>query len=164
MSSTPHPSLWSLPGVGFASAAGLELAATAVCRQLPAPAGGLVLVAIGVGGSLLLPWRYAVALAVTTWAFLTGFVVHDGGQLTFTPGDLRHAAALVGAAALVSRVATLARHRRRVRAAGARPDGFATAGDTGKRRQAERPGGLARHGGGRARPHPQVSGAARPRT
>jgi hypothetical protein len=109
MHGTHPPSLWTLAELRFGTAVGLEFAATAVCRHLTTGAAGIVLGTVVVGGAFLLPWRYAGGLAVTAWAFLTGFVVNTGGQLSFGPDDARHLVDLAAAAVLVSCAVAIAR-------------------------------------------------------
>lgn len=52
--------------------------------------------------AIVLTIGWAVAIGLSGWAFLTGFVVNAYGQLTFAPHDLEHLALLLALSAAVS--------------------------------------------------------------
>lgn len=96
--------LWNLSAVraGWAGAGMLILAAVFVQADVGLLTGLLGYLAACGLAALALPVRYAVLVGLTGWAFLTGFVVNVGGQLTFAGGDLRHLALLLALPAAVS--------------------------------------------------------------
>ena len=106
---TRTPSLTDLPEVrfGFAEAA-LLVAATACCRlDVGVPYGLVLLAAITAVACAILPPRFSAGVAVSAWAFLTGFVVHVGGQLTFGGTDLERMGFLVLVALLAAAAAAV---------------------------------------------------------
>jgi hypothetical protein len=112
MRTTTTPSLSTVPDVRFGGAVGLLFAATAVCQHLvPTADGGLVLATIVALTSLTLPARYAVGLAASAWALLTGFFVNVGGQLTFSSDDVRRALVLVVVATVAATLGKVSAHR-----------------------------------------------------
>lgn len=101
---TRTSSLTDLPEVRFGFAEGALLVAATVCSRLDVGVQwGLVLLgAITAVACVVLPLRFSVGVAVSAWAFLTGFVVHVGGQLTFGATDLERMGFLVLVALLAA--------------------------------------------------------------
>ena len=114
-SSYRTPTLTDLPEVRFGLAEAAVLVAATACHVLDvAPRVGLVLLAlVVVGSAAYLPTRFSMAVAVSAWAFLTGLVVHVGGQLTFRAADLDRLGLLVLVASLAASGAASVRHVRR---------------------------------------------------
>jgi hypothetical protein len=82
--------LWQLPQVRFGAGYGTVMVATVVVtamRLAPDPAL-LVLGLVTVLWASRLPLGLATALGAVSWAYYTGFVVNQYGQLTFAAGDL----------------------------------------------------------------------------
>ena len=52
--------------------------------------------------ALVVAWPMAASLGLVSWAFYTGFVTNQFGQLTFTPRDLAQLAVLVSFATWAS--------------------------------------------------------------
>jgi hypothetical protein len=110
---------FSHPWSGHASAdpvrhrVGILFGTTAVCMRLglDTATSGLVLATVAISASLLLPLRYAAPLGLVAWAFLTGFIVNLGGQLSFAGDDAPRAAVLVLAAAFASLAARVSDRR-----------------------------------------------------
>ena len=78
------------------------------------PLGLVVVCSLAAAGSLALPARLAGLTGLAAWAFLTGFVVHTGGRLTFDRADLTRLGLVLTASLLAS---ALARAVRAMRAA-----------------------------------------------
>ena len=120
MTRTPRtPCLSDLPEVRFGLAEAALLMAATVSRRLDVDArvGLVVLGTVAAACCLALAPRFRCAVGVSAWAFLTGFVVHTGGQLTLGRSDLERLGALVAVALVASALPWLSR---RARAAGAR--------------------------------------------
>jgi hypothetical protein len=95
--SRPAPRLVDEPGVRFGIAHGGVLLAAFAAAALsldPAWALGLLgLTAFAAGFALSPTW--ASGLGISAWAFYTGFLENDLGQLTLSAADLLHLGALV---------------------------------------------------------------------
>jgi hypothetical protein len=93
--------LWHVSAVRFGAGHGVVLALTAVVAALglDGPAAFVAFGVVTVAWSMRLPLGAASALALTSWAYLTGFAENRYGELTFHPGDLLRLALLLGAAA-----------------------------------------------------------------
>lgn len=118
------PSLMVLPEVRFGFAEAAVLVAATVCHDLGVSVQvGLVLLAlVVVVSAAYLPPRFTVVVALSAWAFLTGFVVNAGGQLSFHPADLDRMGVLVLVALLAATLPAFIRRARAVVATGrARP-------------------------------------------
>ena len=99
---------------GLAEAAVLVAATACHVVAVARPVGVVLLALVVVAAAAYLPPRFTVAVAVSAWAFLTGFVVHAGGQLTFQAADLDRLGLLVLVASLAaSAVASVRGVRRR---------------------------------------------------
>ena len=87
-------------------------AAAAACARTGAgvPVGLVVLCSLAAAGSLALPPRLAGLTGLAAWAFLTGFVVHTAGRLTFDRADLVR----LGVVLTVSLIASALAHGVRV--------------------------------------------------
>jgi len=93
--------LWQVPEVRFGAGHGSVLVAVAVVTTLgitPHPAL-LVLLLVTMVSASRLPLGFATALGAVAWAYYTGFVVNQYGQLTFTAGDLGRLVLLLTVAA-----------------------------------------------------------------
>lgn len=99
-----NQSLWGVAAVRGGAAVGVMFALAAVLTQLSVGvATGVTAYAAGCGlSALALSIGWACAVGLSGWAFLTGFVVNVGGQLTFTHRDLEHLALLLALSAAVS--------------------------------------------------------------
>jgi hypothetical protein len=86
---TPH-ALREVPEVRFGLAQAAVLVAATLCERLGADVatGTVVLTGVAAAGSVRLPLRLAALVGLSAWAFVTGFVVNAGGQLTFGAADL----------------------------------------------------------------------------
>ncbi|GAB3765056.1 hypothetical protein FB382_000782 [Nocardioides ginsengisegetis] len=97
------------PGVRFGIANGLLVATliTASVARLEVPA--MELVAVAAAGLVAVGLSHAMTagLGVIAWAWFTGFVENDFGQLTLAPDDLRRLVVFVVATLAV---AVVARH------------------------------------------------------
>ncbi|MFC4785739.1 hypothetical protein ACT8ZV_14770 [Nocardioides sp. MAHUQ-72] len=84
------PRLTGLPEVRFGLAEAAVVVTATVCHRVGADArtGTVALAVVAVASCLTLPARFTVGVALSAWAFLTGFLVHAGGQLTFRTADL----------------------------------------------------------------------------
>ena len=93
--------LWQLDAVLFARGQTHVVLALAVCAAAgladPVVFLTLVLVTVAWAGRLTLP--FAIWLAAASWAFFTGFVTNQYGQLTFDGSDLARLALLLACAA-----------------------------------------------------------------
>ncbi|MFL6155264.1 MAG: hypothetical protein ACJ72D_04175 [Marmoricola sp.] len=82
--------LYADPGIRFGIAHVVVIATLLVCGLFGVggpESGTAALLAVGLYGAGL-PSLLRPVMGVITWAFVTGFVVHDLGQLTFTHADL----------------------------------------------------------------------------
>jgi len=123
---TQSPWLSDLPEVRFGLAAGAVAALVTVCVRLGVDAATALALVAGVvaAAGVALPRRFAAAVALSAWGFLTGFVVNTGGQLTFGPADLDRLGVLVIVALVAATVPALTRRARAAVAHGrARPVG-----------------------------------------
>lgn len=107
--------LTSVPEVHLGVANVVVLLVATICHTLtvgvrPADVVMLLIVALSCVG---LPVRYAALTGLSAWGFLTGFVVNDGGLLTFATADLLRLAILVGLGVTVSAVAHSQPRRRK---------------------------------------------------
>lgn len=93
--------LRKVPQVRFGAGHGSVLVTVAAVTVLGlAPHPALVLVgAVAAGWAVQLPLLPAVALGAVAWAYYTGFVVNQYGQLTFAVGDLARLGLLLAVAA-----------------------------------------------------------------
>lgn len=90
----------SVPAARAALGAGAVTVVTAVGKALGLGLGDLPVLAVVVGvTAIVVPLGYALLVAATGWAMLTGFAVNTGGRLTFSGADLRHLALLAAVAA-----------------------------------------------------------------
>ena len=90
----------SVPAARAALGAGAVTVVTAVGKILGLGLGDLPVLAVVVGATaIVVPLGYALLVATTGWAMLTGFAVNTGGRLTFSGADLRHLALLAAVAA-----------------------------------------------------------------
>lgn len=104
--------LWTDPGLRFAAAHAVLIAvllAAAAARLGELATTVLAVLTIG-WIARVLPWTLRPVLGVITWAFVTGFVVHDAGTLTFRPADDHRLVVVVVAVCLASAVLA-PRHR-----------------------------------------------------
>jgi uncharacterized RDD family membrane protein YckC len=93
--------LWEVPQVRFGAGHGsvlVTVAAVTVLGLAPHPAL-LVVGAVMAGWTTRLSLIPAVALGAVAWAYYTGFVVNQYGQLTFAAGDLARLGLLLAVAA-----------------------------------------------------------------
>ncbi|MFB9767017.1 hypothetical protein ACFFOS_21725 [Nocardioides kongjuensis] len=106
MSTTPvtHPPMLDQYGVRWGVAGGTLFVGAAACTAVPLAgwSGVLTLLALTAAWSRVLPRSWAVSLAVSGWAFATGFAVHHAGRLTFAGEDLLRLALFVAVAALTA--------------------------------------------------------------
>lgn len=109
---TRTPSLTDLPEVrfGFAEAALLVVATACSRLDVGVPVGLVMLGGITAVACVVLPLRFSVGVGLSAWAFLTGFVVHVGGQLTFGAADLERMGFLVLVALLAAAAAAAVQH------------------------------------------------------
>ena len=121
---TQTPWLTDLPEVRLGLAEGGVLAAVTVCVRLGVgvPVALAVLAGLAAAASPALPRRFSAVVALSAWAFLTGFLVNAGGQLTLHAADLQRMGILVTTALLAGTVPALSRRARAAVAHGpARP-------------------------------------------
>jgi hypothetical protein len=80
------------PGVRFGLASGALALTMLVVSALPLGLGGSATVALIATAALgtTMPRIYAAGLAVQTWAYFTGFFLHQYGVLTFSALDVRN--------------------------------------------------------------------------
>lgn len=96
----------SVPAVRAALGAAAVTVATAVVSRIGPGAIDLpALLVVVAATALTVPIGYALLVAITGWAMLTGFVVNAAGTLTFHRDDLGHLALLVAAAVAASALA-----------------------------------------------------------
>lgn len=110
------PTLGDVPQVRFAVVNGVVFLTATVCHVLRVgvPTGAVAMGSLLVLSCLALPVRYAAATGLCAWAFLTGFVVNTGGQLTFAHDDLTRMLLLVAVGVLTSSARTLGQRRRSI--------------------------------------------------
>jgi hypothetical protein len=114
-SSSSSQSISDLPEVRLSVANAAIFVAATVCHVLRTDvrAGALAVGGVLLLSCLVLPVRYAAASGLCAWAFLTGFVVNAGGQLTFDRDDLARMLVLVAAGVLGSSVVSDGHGQRR---------------------------------------------------
>lgn len=102
--STPQESLVDDAGVWFGISVGLVIATFLVAGLSHLGTDETAAAVLAVAGfcAVRLSASIAASLGVVAWAFYTGFVEHQFGQLTFTAGDLVRLAGFAAATALVA--------------------------------------------------------------
>jgi hypothetical protein len=93
-STTGRPPGISAARLGVVCGASFLLATVLHAARTPVLLGTVVMAAgLALGCRSLSP-RYALAASVVAWGLVTGFVVNDGGQLTFAAADVARLALL----------------------------------------------------------------------
>ena len=96
--------LAEVPETRMGLGVGLVAVLTAVLHTVGAgPTAGLVVLGLVVVlAAAALPWALATLVAISAWAFLTGFLANALGVLTFGYADLVRAGVLLAAAAVAA--------------------------------------------------------------
>lgn len=100
------------PGIWFGIATGLVIL-TLLCAGLAglgAVATGAAVVTVGGLAAARLPGLIALALGIVVWAFFTGFIENQFGELTFATGDLARLGIFAVAIAAIAQLVHLLRH------------------------------------------------------